>query len=452
MTNHPGSDRPPFRSEPRGEPISVSGLIDILRAPFHPQLEDELDTSQAVRWLISSLEKGLTRVYAVNLESCFRPTYHPRFIQLLQERTGDCNLGARLSRTLQVLAEADPREQAAIESLLYPIVFEVVDGVLAHARAAGRDAAGMHLAALRVGHELVMLIDPAPHYEWMLFSLERRLREALEGIGCELYPSMTQSPDWTLGETLEFLGYHFHLTKERGKARVRCRRVGSETWGGGDARAAISPLEWLLSLLRRPATASRVTKPARAIKKQSKKEDDQAEAGDEVTPVKTAPAAPPPPIGLTAPDAPLIVVIANCVLRFLKYRIPFTSWNDVRALFAVVLRQWRLLVPLVAGVAVLCYLYFQEGGLEGTVTYRGNLVDQGRVVVFEADAAHPWNAKAYTTNIEHGRFRLSGLAPGRYSVSALTPQGRSQDDIIVEVDSSASVLNLELDRKFSTTK
>lgn len=142
-------------------------------------------------WLTRFLQKGLTRVYAVDL----------------------CE-GLDLTH----------RE-------LLDVAFDDIDGILEQANALGRQANAIHLCCARDGTNVLVLMDHDPHHQWILPAIENHLRDALAKIGWELYPSQIQSPDLLEGETLHFLGYSFRLIPgKHGTPRVQYREIESEVW------------------------------------------------------------------------------------------------------------------------------------------------------------------------------------------------------------------------------
>jgi predicted esterase len=148
--------------------------------PTPPEVEEVPVPEQAIRWIADAVGQGLTRVYALTVE----------------ERAGDSD-----------------RLQA-------------IDLVLQQAKALGRRESIVHATCTRFGHEVVMLVDDDPHFDWLLPAVRKRLREELAPVGFELDPAKTQILDLARGDELRFLGFKVRSTKDRhGTVKVQYHRI-----------------------------------------------------------------------------------------------------------------------------------------------------------------------------------------------------------------------------------
>src|SRR2546421_185490 len=68
------------------------------------------DFQAPLPWLTGLLQRGLTRIYAVNLGECLDFTHNERLVACVKERTGDPEVARWLERVLSVAAAPSERE------------------------------------------------------------------------------------------------------------------------------------------------------------------------------------------------------------------------------------------------------------------------------------------------------------------------------------------------------
>ena len=414
---------------------------------------------EALTWVTGLLRKGLTHVYAVQLWECFEPQHHVRLLERCRQGTSGTERGRQLATDLQALAQAEPRERASRLERLAPLLFDDLDRVLEQAQAAGRDRSGVHLAATRFGHEIIVLADPDAQHAWLLPTAQSRLREVLAELG--IYPTgaETQELDLAQGETLQLLGHEFHVVNDRGGSRtVQCKPIEAVgPWQGEDEVALTS--NWLQSLFQSlgrlfhgcgfasgmgaPAGGRRRANAAPPPPDSSTEEEDteaSSRAGRGLSARPTVPAAQPHE-AREARCRPLSGWLGAWVPGWLDYTIPLPSPILLRALA----RQLTWLAPLAAVCGWLLWLDLRGVVLEGAVRDHGQPVAQGRVVVYRTDIPRDYMTAPVTTAIANGKYQITGLVPGSYTISVVTPEAKTQRDVAVELDYFTNTHDLDLD-------
>lgn len=269
-------------------------LVHLLTPDASPQPKHDPVVDAAVSWLTGMLQKGLTRVYAVNLVNCLDFTRHESLVTRVLERTSDPEVARLLERLLPATAASAKRE--ALAQVLAPVAFEGIDQILERANALGRQRMVTYLAGARFGADLVILLDHDPQHEWLLVTVEKRLRQALTELGAGLTPAKVQQPDLAQGDTLHFLGYKFQLRN----SQVHCQRIDMDpAEEEPPALASNVSLEWafhpLRSMLRYWKTET-PRKPRRGRSAGSAAPaTDLAAAGAETRPETSDTALPTPP-------------------------------------------------------------------------------------------------------------------------------------------------------------
>jgi predicted esterase len=149
---------------------------------------NDVDRPAAVQWVSRAIERGLSRVYAVEIGDG-RPT---------------------------------DAHDSSLERTLQPI-----DEVLTQAKALGRRGIVIHLDGARFGGFVIVLSDCAPDAEWLMPAVQKRLHDVLADRAAELALAETPLLDLACGDRLQFLGYELRATAcPNGRLKVHAQCLG----------------------------------------------------------------------------------------------------------------------------------------------------------------------------------------------------------------------------------
>jgi predicted esterase len=197
-------------------------LKRLLESAFPPAFPSDSEPEKTIKWLAGNIDKGLYRIYAVNLNENLDDGVHDQLLERASRRIGDPQLIGLLKEVLAV----SPSPQGLLTPLLADIAFEGIDHILQQAKALGREDNFLHVQCTRVGNELIVLSDRDPRYDWILPAVQNRLREELSNLGFEPAAVETQSFDLTSGVPLRFLGFDLRwVQRKHGESRVEYRLV-----------------------------------------------------------------------------------------------------------------------------------------------------------------------------------------------------------------------------------
>jgi predicted esterase len=197
-----------------------AALHRLLESAAPPAFPSDPDPEKTIQWIAGNIDKGLCRVYAVNINECLDEEGYKRLVERVRRRIDDPQLIEALKEIL------DAPAQPELAPLLANIALESIDHILQQAKALGREGNFLHVQCTRVGNELIVLCDRDPRYDWILPAVQKRLREELSNLGFNPAAIETQSFDLTSGAPLRFLGFELcYVQGKHGASRVEYRLV-----------------------------------------------------------------------------------------------------------------------------------------------------------------------------------------------------------------------------------
>jgi len=206
----------------------VQAALILLLGPVFPAAPPcASEPDKAVKWVAGVIDKGLSRVYAVNLNECLDDAGQQlRLVERASRRLADPELIGLLKEIVAAPAQPDHPPQGLLTSLLADIAFEGIDHILQQAKKLGREENVLHLQGARFANELVIFLDQDPRYEWLWTAVQERLREELSNLHYDLAAVATQAIDLTRGEPLRLLGYELRsVTGRQSQSRVHYQRL-----------------------------------------------------------------------------------------------------------------------------------------------------------------------------------------------------------------------------------
>ena len=203
-----------------------AALKESLESAFPPTFPIEPDPEKTIQWIADDIDKGLTRVYAVNINECLNAKQQERLAERVSQRIGDSQLIGLLKEILAAPMLPGHPSQGLLAPVLADIAFESIDQILQQAKSLGREGNFLHAQCTRVGNQLVVLSDRDPRYEWIMPAVQKRLREELSNLHYDPAAIETQSLDMTCGQPLRFLGYDLCcVRRNHGDSQVQYQLV-----------------------------------------------------------------------------------------------------------------------------------------------------------------------------------------------------------------------------------
>jgi hypothetical protein len=245
----------------------VQAALRLLLDPlFAPRSSGAPEDKQTVEWIAASIRRGLVRAYGEELAPSPEGLPHAPLVTAVRERVDDVEFVALFEKTLAALTRAG--EQGVMAPLLVNIALSRIDQILEQAKALGRRDGILHVSGVRIGKEMLILVDGHAEYDWVIPAVQGRVRAACAEFNLTTDPERTQVVDLDRGHKLTYLDCEFRCVPGPAKERiVRCKRLGKvqepEPEPEPEAPAAKSRsagrfgalVQYLLSPFRRVAAA-----------------------------------------------------------------------------------------------------------------------------------------------------------------------------------------------------
>jgi len=219
----PEPTKDPLEPESRNavrDQVVLAALHLVFERAWAPTAPQRSQPEEAIKWIAAAIEKGLTRIYAENIEACLGVVDCDRFLAKVTQRIADLEVVGLLQKILSTRPPSSQRKLVA--PFLASIVFDGIERMLRQAKAIGRQEGFSHLEYARFEHDLIVLSDPDPRYEWILPAVQKRLREELSEFQFETNSTQTQWVNMARGGKLRLLGYELRAASDSsGKIHVR---------------------------------------------------------------------------------------------------------------------------------------------------------------------------------------------------------------------------------------
>ena len=175
----------------------------------------------AVERVAEAIVKNKTRVLDLDLQGYFDNIRHDVLLTKVAGRVSD----PEVLRVLKLILKATGKRGIAQGDVLAPMLSNVylteVDRMLERAKAVTRYGKYTYVEYARFADDIVILVDAHPQHDWLVATVERRLREELARLHVVLNESKSQVVDLAKGDAFGFLGFEFRRVRTRsGKWRA----------------------------------------------------------------------------------------------------------------------------------------------------------------------------------------------------------------------------------------
>jgi hypothetical protein len=193
---------------------------------FAPESPCDPQPEPAIKWIAATIDKGLTRAHAVEIEGSLDSRQKEQLLDRLGQCVKDLDVLTLLKKILASLPRGHGAEGAPIHPMLTNVAFHGIDQMLEQAKVLGCPEGTAHVECVRFGRGIMILVDPDPHYDWLLPAVKQRLHDELATLKLNIDPTRSQSVDLARGEKLVFLGFELRYGASKdGLRRAYYQRV-----------------------------------------------------------------------------------------------------------------------------------------------------------------------------------------------------------------------------------
>jgi RNA-directed DNA polymerase len=193
-------------------------LEPIFEADFQPGsfgYRPKKSAHAAIQRVTTAILEGKTYVIDFDLRSYFDTVRHHIVLEKMARRVDDDAVLWLLKLLLDASGKQEVPQGGVISPLLSNLYLNEVDQMLERAKAVNRHEWGTAVEYARFADDLVILVDPQPHQQWLRQAVEKRLREELARLQVEVNEEKSRVVDLQRGESFGFLGFEFRRIPSR---------------------------------------------------------------------------------------------------------------------------------------------------------------------------------------------------------------------------------------------
>jgi RNA-directed DNA polymerase len=201
-------------------------LEPIFEADFQPGsfgYRPKRTAHEAVDRVARAIVQHKTRVIDIDLRSYFDNVRHDRLLAKVARRVDDADVMRLLKIMLKANGQRGVPQGGVISPLLSNLYLTEVDGMLERAKETTRFGKYTAIEYARFADDLVILVDAHPRHDWLMWAIEKRLREELAELQVEVNEEKSRIVDLARGDSFGFLGFDFRrIRSQRGVWRANC--------------------------------------------------------------------------------------------------------------------------------------------------------------------------------------------------------------------------------------
>jgi RNA-directed DNA polymerase len=199
-------------------------LEPIFEADFQPGsygYRPKRSAHDAVQRVAEAIVKYKTRVIDIDLQVYFDNIRHHLLLAKVAQRVNDPDILHMLKLILKTSGKQGVPQGGVLSPLLSNLYLTEVDRMLERAKEVTRRGPYTYLEYARFADDLVVLVDAYAQHDWLLKTVEKRLREDLAVLHVTINETKSRIVDLAKGESFGFLGFEFRRVRSRtGKWRA----------------------------------------------------------------------------------------------------------------------------------------------------------------------------------------------------------------------------------------
>jgi RNA-directed DNA polymerase len=170
---------------------------------------------EAVDRVAQAIVQGLTRIIDLDLRAYFDNVQHSLLLEKVARRVQDTSVMRLLKMILKSTGAKGVPQGGVISPMLSNLYLTEVDRMLEKAIATTRRAKYPNVQYARFADDLVVLIDSHPRHEWLIWAVEKRLREEMAKLRVEINEEKSRKVDLSKGGSFGFLGFEYRRIRSR---------------------------------------------------------------------------------------------------------------------------------------------------------------------------------------------------------------------------------------------
>ncbi len=201
----------------------VQGALKLILEPiFEADFKDcsygyrpKRHAHQAVDRVTGGILRGLTRVVDVDLSEYFDNIRHHLLLEKVARRVQDNETMHLLKLILKVNGKKGVPQGGIISPLLSNLYLNEVDEMMERAREVTRRKGYYNLDYIRSADDMVILVHGHPNEDWLVRTVQRRLKEELDKLQVQMNREKTKGVNLKQGGRFSFLGFDIRLNRNR---------------------------------------------------------------------------------------------------------------------------------------------------------------------------------------------------------------------------------------------
>ena len=195
-------------------------LEPIFEADFQPGsygYRPRRTAHKAVDRVAKAIFQEKTRVLDLDLRAYFDNVQHYLLLEKVAQRIQDDDVMRLLKMILKATGKKGVPQGGVISPVLSNLYLNEVDRMLEKAIQTTRREPYTRVQYARFADDMVILIDPHPHWDWLVKAVGKRLREELAKLKVEINEEKSKIADLANGGSFTFLGFEYRRILGRNK-------------------------------------------------------------------------------------------------------------------------------------------------------------------------------------------------------------------------------------------
>src|SRR5437667_7785589 len=172
---------------------------------------------EAVLRVDQAIMEGKTRVIDLDLRAYFDNVQHYLLLAKVARRVQDAMVMKLLNLILKSTGKKGVPQGGVVSPLLSNLYLNEVDRMLEKAIATTRCGKYTHVQYARFADDMVILIDSHPRNDWLMWAVDKRLREELAKLRVAINEDKSRTIDPRKGGSFAFLGFEYRLVLSRNR-------------------------------------------------------------------------------------------------------------------------------------------------------------------------------------------------------------------------------------------